>query len=111
MSSQVRLQPVSSGVFALHGDLNMYSVPDLEGALERLLSDDASDLTLDLGAVSRSDSAGLAMLVEWWRQARQRGIDLRFSRLPEQLREIARISDLLPILPLDGDKSAAPPLQ
>lgn len=109
--SKIRLQPVSPGVFVLHGDLNMYSVPDLEGAFENLLSDDVRDLTLDLGAVSRSDSAGLALLVEWWKQARQRGIALRFSRLPDQLREIARISDLLPILPLDGDKSAAPPLQ
>ena len=109
--NNVELEQVSPGVFALRGDLNMYSVPALEGAFENLLTDGDSDITIDLGAVSRSDSAGLALLVEWWKKAQARGITLHFSQLPDQLLEIARISDLLPILPFDGDKSAAPPLQ
>jgi phospholipid transport system transporter-binding protein len=109
--NHVQLVRVSPGVFALHGDLNFYSVPGIEGVFENLLSADEAEITIDLGEVSRSDSAGLALLVEWWKRAQRRGISLHFSHLPDQLLEIARISNLLSILPFDRDKSATPPLQ
>lgn len=109
--STVRLEQITPGIFRLNGELNMYSVPRLEAEFEKQLSTGAETITLDLGAVTRSDSAGLALLVEWWRQAQARTINLQFIHIPAQLREIARVSDLLPILPFDRDKSDAPTLQ
>jgi len=54
--------------------------------------------TVDLGGVSAADSAGLAVLVEWLAASAERGGSLTFEAAPAQLRAIARISDLEPLL-------------
>ena len=48
----------------------------------------------DVSAVSRGDSAGVALLLEWRRVARERGSDVRFEGAGEQLLTIARTSNL-----------------
>ncbi|MBF6309145.1 STAS domain-containing protein, partial [Nocardia farcinica] len=58
------------------------------------------EVCFDLQAVTRSDSAGLALLVEWMQFARQQDRKLSFRNLPDQLRDIARISGLEDLLPL-----------
>lgn len=59
---------------------------------------DAADpqigLTVDLSAVTLADSAGVALLVEWVRQGRARGCELRFSQANEQLLGLARTSNM-----------------
>lgn len=52
------------------------------------------DVTVDLKEVSRADSAGLALLVEWLRLAKGAGRDLRLTNVPEQLRSIVRVNSL-----------------
>lgn len=96
------------GRFALHGSLNADSVPALwqqaGGAFQG-----ARELDIDLSAVERADSAGLALLVEWTRQARQNGQRIRFLNLPEQLLAIARVSGLDTMLPFStGDRGTTP---
>lgn len=54
--------------------------------------------TIDLAGVSDADSAGLAVLVEWLAAAADGGGTLTFEAVPAQLRAIARISDLEPLL-------------
>ena len=44
---------------------------------------------VDLGGVTRADSAGLALLLELARDARAAGRELRCTRVPEQLRRLA----------------------
>lgn len=58
--------------------------------------------TVDLSGVERSDSAGVALLLEWWRRARRRGAELRYLNPPAQMRAIIEVSGLSEILPLDG---------
>lgn len=53
---------------------------------------------VDLAGVSSADSAGLAVLIEWLAVAAERGGSLVFEAVPAQLRAIARISDLEPLL-------------
>ena len=65
----------------------------LRGAGNEALGGHA-DATVDLAAVERADSAGLALLVEWLRAARGRGARLRFDNVPAQLRAIAATSGL-----------------
>ena len=48
-------------------------------------------LLLDLAAVTRMDSAGLALLLQWKRMAHAAGRPLRFSALPEQARNLAAV--------------------
>jgi phospholipid transport system transporter-binding protein len=56
--------------------------------------------SVDLGEVSEMDSAALALLLAWLREARARGHGLEFVRLPESLRTIARlygVDELIPV--------------
>ena len=98
--SSARIKKLDAHHFQLEGELNITTVPDL---LQSMLSQFplvGSEAHIDLENVTRSDSAGLALLMEWLRLAEQRDIRLRFHNLPNQLQEIARVSDLLPLLPL-----------
>ena len=56
--------------------------------------------TIDLAEVSEMDSALLALLLAWLREAKARGHDLQFVRLPEALRTIAGlygVDELIPV--------------
>jgi phospholipid transport system transporter-binding protein len=49
-------------------------------------------LVIDCGALGPTDSAGLAVLLDWLAEARGAGRKLRFEHLPEELLRLARIS-------------------
>jgi phospholipid transport system transporter-binding protein len=86
--------------FLVEGELNMVTVPALLQAMDSQFPTTGNEAHIDLAGVTRSDSAGLALLVEWLRLAKTRNTRLQFHNLPSQLRDIARVSDLLPLLPL-----------
>ena len=55
---------------------------------------------VDLGEVTEMDSAALALLLAWLREAKSRNVALQFARLPESLRTIARlygVDELIPV--------------
>jgi len=49
---------------------------------------------IDLTAVAGSDSAGLALLIEWLSVAKDAGRSLRYENIPTQLKQLARLSDV-----------------
>lgn len=57
-------------------------------------------MIFDLSGVEKTDSAGLALLVEWmaWGEKHQKPI--RFVNIPRQMMDIARVSGLDRILPV-----------
>lgn len=55
--------------------------------------------TVDLGEVGDMDSALLALLLAWLREARARGHSLQFVRPPEALRTIARLYGVDELVP------------
>lgn len=57
-------------------------------------------LTLDLAGVEATDSAGLALLVEWVSAAKHAGCKLKLSHVPKQALALARISEVEKLLPL-----------
>jgi len=89
----------SPGRHALNGCLSFKTV-------DRLLRDSAglfrnsAPLVVDLSGVERTDSAGLALLVEWMKMAQRTGKELTFCNMPEQMLEIARTCGLVDVLPL-----------
>ncbi|MBZ0070388.1 MAG: STAS domain-containing protein [Gammaproteobacteria bacterium] len=87
------------GRLLLAGELSFATVPRLWETSRNLLREDG-DLHIDLKDVQRSDSAGLALLVEWMRVARQLGKPIEFLNIPAQMLAIARVSSLDQILPL-----------
>lgn len=70
---------------ALEGELSFARVPALLPQADAL----AASSPLSLASVTRTDSAGLAFLLELSRRARSRGIELSFSKAPAQVRELA----------------------
>lgn len=51
-------------------------------------------LVIDCQGVTASDSAGLAVLLDWLAAARTQGRSLRFTHLPQGLAALGRISDV-----------------
>jgi phospholipid transport system transporter-binding protein len=97
-----RIEQDSNGRFAIRGDLNAVSVPDLwDECCSRF--DGCDELEIDLSGVERSDSAGLALLVGFLRNARETGKTVRFLNIPAQMLAMARVSSLDQILPLQRD--------
>jgi phospholipid transport system transporter-binding protein len=97
--TEARIEVAADGSIAIIGELNHQNVPTLlkkSAAIIMNNSDqsrgDSSDLTIDLNAVSRSDSAGVALLIEWMRQAKQNNKTIRFNNIPKQMHEIATVS-------------------
>ena len=88
-----------AGSWLLQGELDFESVPDLlRHAGARMLGKER--LEVDLKAVTRADSAGLALLVEWLRESETAGNDIVFINVPPQLLSIARVCGLDEILSL-----------
>jgi phospholipid transport system transporter-binding protein len=88
-----RLEACGTGRFAVRGEMDFDTVAPLwREASERFR--EQPFLHIDLGGVKRADSAGVALLVEWLREARSRGQDLQFVSIPPQMLTIIRIADL-----------------
>ncbi|MFO8024177.1 lipid asymmetry maintenance protein MlaB [Thiohalophilus sp.] len=98
--SDTAIKPQNDNSYLISGELNMQTVPGLLQQVEPILGTSHGEVCFDLQAVTRSDSAGLALLVEWMQFARQQDRKLSFRNLPDQLRDIARISGLEDLLPL-----------
>ena len=99
--NSAQLEKVSEGHYILKGQLNFGSVPELWNDNKALLFDDESNtLDINLAQLERSDSSGLAILVEWYREAEQRNKNITFLNMPAQMYDMARISGLNEILPL-----------
>jgi len=88
-----------ANVIRLSGSLDFYTVPALENELDELLRAGQA-ITIDLSGVSRSDSAGLALMIEWLKRATLANTELTLLNLPAQMQNITRVSNLDGILPL-----------
>jgi phospholipid transport system transporter-binding protein len=53
---------------------------------------------IDLSGVTNSDSSGLALLIEWVSVARAAKRSLRYENVPAQIHQLARLSDVDPLL-------------
>jgi phospholipid transport system transporter-binding protein len=103
--AEPRIEEVGHGSWQLFGDLSFTTVPDLRGGLD-IRSADRPGISIDLAGVTRSDSAGLALLIEWLRESERQGKTITFLNMPAQMQSIARVCGLEGILPADN---AAPP--
>ena len=100
-SNSATLEKVSLDHYLLKGELNFKSVPELwQQNKTRLFSNKLEKLTIDCSQLQRSDSSGLALLLEWYRTAQLQKMHIIFLNPPEKMIDIARISGLEKILPL-----------
>jgi len=103
--SEISPDPCDPDLLRVNGELSYATVPDLLEQGAALLAGRSARVRLDLGGVTRADSAGLALLVEWLRAARGRRADIVFRNVPPQMLAIARVSGLDGILPMDEVKN------
>ncbi|MEA3278882.1 MAG: STAS domain-containing protein [Pseudomonadota bacterium] len=87
------------GRFGVEGVLDFSTVTPLLAEGERLLRG-RGRLEIDLQGVSTSNSAGLALLLEWMGVARRRNLNLRYRNLPESLARLAALTNLIGVLPV-----------
>jgi len=84
----------------LSGVLDHATVPVLREQGRALIAQGSGPLVLDCAGVEHANSAGLALLLAWLRDARAAGRSLSIANLPSELRQIAEVSDALELLPL-----------
>jgi len=97
--SRIILKRREDGCFILTGTLTFKTVPVIwRHGLD--LFREAPSLLLDLSGVKRSDSAGVALLIEWMRFARHHNKPISYINMPTQMLAIVRASSLDTILPL-----------
>jgi phospholipid transport system transporter-binding protein len=53
-----------------------------------------NNLTIDLANVTATDSAGLALMIEWIKLSQQQNVHIHFKNIPEQLLALAKLSGL-----------------
>ena len=97
---KTELEKIDATHYALKGELTMHNVPQVARETAPLLESMAGEVRINLAGVVRADSAGLALLVDWLRTAAARQFTLHFENLPDQLMQIARVSELHKILPI-----------
>jgi phospholipid transport system transporter-binding protein len=101
--SQASITERAPGQLQLAGVLDYSTGPLLREQGARLIA--ASRMTrlaLDCSAVEKSSSVGLALLLAFTRDAHKAGRELSISALPEDMRQIAQVSGLLDVLPLES---------
>ena len=59
---------------------------------------DGRAAVIDLAGVTTSDSAGLALLIEWLSVAKAANHALRYDNIPSQLHQLARLSEVEELL-------------
>ncbi len=94
------LKSLGAGRFQVRGELGFETVKALLVSSQASFQE-SSQLEIDLAGITHGDSAGLALLIEWLRIAERDGKVLRYVGIPEQLRSLARISDVEDVLPLN----------
>lgn len=87
------------GHFIVAGNLTFATIG--KDTLKSMMSlTSAREITLDLKQVGLTDSAGLALMIEWLKYARSKRTHTVFKNIPEQLRNLAKLSGLDKIGPL-----------
>jgi phospholipid transport system transporter-binding protein len=97
--SRATLNCTSDGTISISGEFGFSTASNLLMQGQKLM-DTQKELNIDLGAVTSSDSAGLALMLEWLDRYTAAGQQLHFLNVPESLLEIARVSNLIDLLPL-----------
>jgi phospholipid transport system transporter-binding protein len=86
---------LGSGNIEVRGALTFATARRARAAALKLLAIKSGPaLAVNCGAVTASDSAGLAMLLDWLALAKRYGRAVRFINLPAPIRAVAHISEV-----------------
>lgn len=97
--AKAQVERASPDRIKVSGELGAQSVPGLLRAASGWFGTGES-LTVDLTDVERTDSAGVALLLDWWRQARRHNTTIHYENAPAQMLAIVNFCALEGVLPL-----------
>ncbi len=100
MTALYSLSTDNNGVINVSGELTFNTASQILTAAPSLF-EKQSNLEIDLANVTRSDSAGLALLIDWMRYAQKGNKEIVFHHMPKQLLAIANASGLDELLPVN----------
>ncbi len=106
--SGVALQRGGQGCLYVSGRLDFATVGELWWQGLGLLGACSGEVyEVDLGGVGRTDSAGVALLIDWARYAHEAGGHLRLRHVPQQMLAILRASGVEAILDIADERKTA----
>lgn len=91
--SDFEFTDLGDGHFALRGDLSFDTVEQILRAGKELFAGQ-TNIELDLSGVEKTDSAGLALLLEWIAWSANSGKDIRFAEMPAKILAIAQTTEV-----------------
>lgn len=94
-------------VLALEGEIDLHYAPVLRSLLQGKVGSRCPALIVDLSGVNFIDSAGLAALIEYFRDASYHGGVLCLTGLNETLRTVFEIVRLDSVIPMFATVAAA----
>ncbi len=83
--------------FRVEGDLTFSTARSLLAQSQELFNP-SQGISIDLSHTKRTDSAGLALLLEWMKRAQDHGVSLEVSGMPQALIAIAGLCNLEDLL-------------
>jgi len=89
--SQLNIIKENNGHFVIDGDLTFATI-DKQTLKSFSFLKAAKEITINLSRVSNTDSAVLALMIEWIKYSRQNRTQLSFKNIPEQLLNLAKLS-------------------
>jgi phospholipid transport system transporter-binding protein len=92
-AGECQLEPLGEGRFRVNGVLGFGTVSRVLDASKTLFSEH-SVIEVDFSGVERSDSAGLALLIEWVNWAKHYVREISYKNIPKEIHSIAEISEV-----------------
>ncbi len=87
------IKDLGDGRFALSGDMTFSTAGRLLRETERLF-EEHTRIEMNLEGVTQSDTAGLALMLEWITWANHTVREIRFTNVPEKIDAIAQTTEV-----------------
>jgi phospholipid transport system transporter-binding protein len=86
------IREVEAGRYVVEGDLTFAAIDKktLSASFQSIRGSDK--ICIDMSGVGTTDSAGLALMIEWIRHAKEHNTRLIFKHIPDQLVTLAKLS-------------------
>ena len=91
-ATSLRIERVDATNVRIGGAVDFSDANDAVARTDEIIGA-SKDVTVDLRGLARADSATLGIVLLWAARAATRGVRLRFARVPDGLRALARLCD------------------
>ncbi len=91
--NKLNIVSTGNGQWLIHGELTFSSILQKHIDSPPFLRA-GKDVILDFSQVTNTDSAGLALMIEWIKLSRHQRAQLHFKNVPKQLINLAKLSGL-----------------